>query len=117
MPTGPKGERRPADPIANAVHVMRVATGETEETYVHQGKAAGGRKGGKSRTDGMSAERRVEIARMGATARWNGCDTVGEGQPGSPAARQPGSPAARQPGSPAARQPGSPAARQPGSPD
>jgi len=87
MPAGPKGERRPADPIANAVHVMRVATGEAEETYVHQGKAAGGRKGGKARTESMSAERRAEIAREGAAARWRGYGTVGEGQPGSPAAR------------------------------
>jgi hypothetical protein len=28
MPRGPKGEKRPADVIGNAVHVMRVATGE-----------------------------------------------------------------------------------------
>jgi hypothetical protein len=27
MPRGPKGERRPADVIGNAVHVMRVLTG------------------------------------------------------------------------------------------
>jgi len=32
MPRGPKGEKRPADVIGNAVHVMRVATGEIEET-------------------------------------------------------------------------------------
>ena len=28
MPTGPKGEKRPADVIGNAVKVMRIATGE-----------------------------------------------------------------------------------------
>jgi hypothetical protein len=28
MPKGPKGERRPADVIGNAVKVMRNATGE-----------------------------------------------------------------------------------------
>jgi hypothetical protein len=28
MPRGPKGERRPADVIGNAVKVMRIATGE-----------------------------------------------------------------------------------------
>ena len=28
MPTGPKGEKRPADVIGNAVKVMRTATGE-----------------------------------------------------------------------------------------
>jgi hypothetical protein len=27
MPKGPKGEKRPADVIGNAVHVMRIATG------------------------------------------------------------------------------------------
>ena len=31
MPRGPKGERRPADVIGNAVHVMRIATGEVDE--------------------------------------------------------------------------------------
>ena len=28
MPRGPKGERRPADVIGKAVHVMRIAIGE-----------------------------------------------------------------------------------------
>ena len=32
MPRGPKGEKRPADVIGNAVHVMRIATGESEES-------------------------------------------------------------------------------------
>jgi hypothetical protein len=32
MPRGPKGEKRPADVIGNAVHVMRVATGEIDES-------------------------------------------------------------------------------------
>jgi len=32
MPKGPRGERRPTDVIGNAVHVMRIATGEIEET-------------------------------------------------------------------------------------
>ena len=31
MPRGPRGEKRPADVIGNAVHVMRIATGEIEE--------------------------------------------------------------------------------------
>jgi hypothetical protein len=33
MPRGPKGEKRPADVIGNAVHVMRIATGEEPEDY------------------------------------------------------------------------------------
>jgi hypothetical protein len=32
MPRGPTGEKRPADVIGNAVHVMKVLTGEAEDT-------------------------------------------------------------------------------------
>lgn len=38
MPKGPQGQKRPADVIGNAVHVMRIATGQAEE------KAASGTK-------------------------------------------------------------------------
>jgi hypothetical protein len=31
MPRNAKGERRPADVLGNAVHVIRIATGEAEE--------------------------------------------------------------------------------------
>jgi hypothetical protein len=31
MPRGPKGEKRPADVIGNAVKVMRIATGEIDD--------------------------------------------------------------------------------------
>ncbi len=70
MPTGSDGEKRPADVIANAVHMMRVATGEAEEQYVDRAKRKGGLKGGKARADAVSAERRKEIAKEGAKARW-----------------------------------------------
>ncbi|ALK10757.1 hypothetical protein BVIR_2995 [Blastochloris viridis] len=30
MPRGPKGEKRPADVIGNAVHVMRIASATTK---------------------------------------------------------------------------------------
>jgi len=33
MPRGPKGQKRPADVIGNAVRVMQIATGEAEEEY------------------------------------------------------------------------------------
>jgi len=33
MPTGPKGQRRPADVIGNAIRVAQIATGEAEEEY------------------------------------------------------------------------------------
>ena len=32
MPRGPKGEKRPADVIGNAVMIARIATGEIEDT-------------------------------------------------------------------------------------
>lgn len=69
MPTGPQGEKRPADVIANAVHTMRVATGEADEEYVDAGKRKGGQRGGKARAEALSAERRRQIAKKGAAAR------------------------------------------------
>jgi hypothetical protein len=32
MPRGPKGEKRPADAIGNAIMVGRIATGEIDQT-------------------------------------------------------------------------------------
>jgi hypothetical protein len=40
MPRGPKGEKRPADVIGNAVRVMRIATGEIEDKVTDDGKNA-----------------------------------------------------------------------------
>lgn len=75
MPRGPKGEKRPADAIGNAVHVMRIATGEVEETLTTDGKNAAavalGRMGGKARAEGMTAKRRKEIAKKAAAKRWS----------------------------------------------
>lgn len=75
MPRGPKGEKRPADVIGNAVRVMQIATGEVEEADANddgKDKAAQamGRKGGKARAEKMAPERRAEIARKAAAKRW-----------------------------------------------
>ena len=73
MPRGPKGERRPADVIGNAVKVMRIATGEIEETGRDPAKELhrkGGLKGGKARAASLSSEKRSEIASKAAAARW-----------------------------------------------
>lgn len=75
MPRGPKGEKRPADVIGNAIHVMRIATGEIEETAPpDDGKDPAavslGRKGGQARAAGMTAKRRKEIAKKAAAKRW-----------------------------------------------
>lgn len=71
MPRGPKGEKRPADVIGNAVHVMRIATGEAEEDIGKAPKRArGGKKGGKARARILSPQQRSEIAHAAAAARW-----------------------------------------------
>ena len=75
MPRGPKGERRPADVIGNAVRVMRIATGEESDDIPDDGKdkaaQALGRKGGAARARAMTPERRAEIAKKAAEKRWN----------------------------------------------
>ena len=70
MPIGPNGEKRPAGVIANAVHMMRVATGQIKEEYVNGERSSAGRKGGEARAKALDAERRREIANKAATARW-----------------------------------------------
>ena len=76
MPRGPKGERRPADVIGNAVKVMRIATGEeTDPIPADDGKdpaaKALGKKGGEARANSMTSERRAEIAKIAALKRWS----------------------------------------------
>ena len=73
MPKGPQGQKRPADVIGNAVHVMRIATGQIEDTKRDPGTEAnrkGGLKGGKARATSLTKERRAEIAKKAASARW-----------------------------------------------
>jgi hypothetical protein len=74
MPRGPKGERRPADVIGNAVKVMRILTGEETEMLTDDGKNAAavalGKRGGKARAKSMSPERRAAIAKKAAAKRW-----------------------------------------------
>ena len=73
MPRGPKGEKRPADVIGNAVRVMRIATGEETEEVREPGKEyarKGGIKGGVARAKTLSAERRKQIAQQAARKRW-----------------------------------------------
>ena len=77
MPKGPKGEKRPADVIANAVKIAKIATREIEEdidTPEKSGKdpaaVSMGKRGGKARAANMTPERRAEIARKAAEKRW-----------------------------------------------
>ncbi|MCY4394912.1 MAG: hypothetical protein OXC10_07245 [Rhodospirillaceae bacterium] len=76
MPKGPKGQKRPADVVGNAVRVMQIATGEAEEEFDEDGKnkaaKALGAKGGKARAAKLTPERRKQIAEKAAAKRWYG---------------------------------------------
>ena len=69
MPRGPNGEKRPADAVGCAVTVAKIATGEIEEELPAKTRN-GGLKGGKARAEALTPERRSEIARAAARARW-----------------------------------------------
>ncbi len=78
MPKGPKGEKRPADVIGNAVMVAKIATGEIEEDYGPEGPKPGknaaaayiGMRGGTARAKKLTPEQRREIAKKGVASRW-----------------------------------------------
>ena len=74
MPKGPKGQKRPADVIGNAVKVMRIATGEDSDFPMDDGKDKAaqslGRRGGKARAENLSPAKRASIAKRAAEARW-----------------------------------------------
>ena len=76
MPKGPKGQKRPADVIGNAVRVMEIATGQVEEEIVIKDPHAvalgkrGGAKGGRARSEKLTPEERQRIAKGAAAARW-----------------------------------------------
>lgn len=76
MAKGPKGEKRPADLNRRAFDIVRIASGETEETGAGKDPTAvalgrrGGLKGGKARASALTPERRAEIAKAAAKSRW-----------------------------------------------
>ena len=76
MPTGPKGQKRRGDVLGNAIKVARIATGEEEEEFIeaaatkNEAAAELGHKGGAALAAKMAPERRAEIARCAANARW-----------------------------------------------
>jgi hypothetical protein len=72
MPKGPKGEKRPADTVQNAMLIGRIATGEIGESGDDKSASAVelGRMGGKARAKGLTAKRRKDIAKKAAAKRW-----------------------------------------------
>ncbi len=72
MPKGPKGEKRHADTVQNAMLIGRIATGEVEDVPSKApGRAKGGKVGGPARAKSLSANEREAIAKRAADARWS----------------------------------------------
>lgn len=69
MPKGPQGQKRPADAVANAVMVARIATGEIEDDG-YDGSYPKGSAGGAARASSLSPVDRQRIAKAAAEARW-----------------------------------------------
>lgn len=73
MPKGPKGEKRPADVISNAVKIMRIATGEESDVTPDDGKnkaaQALGKLGGAARAKSLTSEQRKQIAIKASLSR------------------------------------------------
>jgi hypothetical protein len=75
-----RSSKRPPDPNQLARLIVDIATEEVNDDLVDSdvGKnpaavalgRLGGRKGGKARSDSLSAERRSEIAHLAAQTRW-----------------------------------------------
>lgn len=72
----PRRPALPKDPSQRAKALLDMATGvtarpaEPELTEAQKFARSGGLKGGKARADSMTPERRAEIAKKAASARW-----------------------------------------------
>lgn len=77
MPTH-SGKKRPRDINERAKLIADIAAGEVEDKPDYgdknpasvEGGRVGGKKGGRARAKLLSAEKRSEIARLAAQARW-----------------------------------------------
>ena len=75
MPKGPKGQKRPADVVGNAILVAKIATGEVDEEGEAEPESPAatlGRKGGFARAQQLTPEQRTEMAKKAASMRWKG---------------------------------------------
>jgi hypothetical protein len=72
MPKGPNGQKRPADAIGLAVMIGKIATGEIDDATETSNikKKIVGHAGGKARAIAVAKDKRTEIARTAASARW-----------------------------------------------
>lgn len=69
---GPKGKKRPADVIGNAIKIAGMATGEDpkDDETLSSADAEMGSKGGKARASALTPDKRAEIAMKAAEKRW-----------------------------------------------
>ena len=74
MPKGPRGEKRPADVIGAAVKVARISVGDEpddrQDIPAPSPAQQLGKLGGAARATKLTPQRRAEIARKAAQARW-----------------------------------------------
>ncbi len=71
MPTGPNGQKRPADVIGAAVMIGKIATGEVQDTHkAKTGKTRSGVAGAAARAKSLTPKQRTEIAKKATSARW-----------------------------------------------
>lgn len=72
MPKGPQGEQRPADAVACAVMVGKIAVGDLPNDSTPERDVARqtGQRGGQARAKNLTAAQRRQIAKQAADARW-----------------------------------------------
>ena len=71
MPSGPRGEKRPADMVGCAVNVARLSVGDESECLSSKsGRVRSGIAGAKARAEQLGQEDRTKIAQRAAAVRW-----------------------------------------------
>ena len=75
MSKTPSGTNRPADVASNAVHIMRIATGQiaeapSPEDSRNPAAVALGKMGGEARAKALSKRKMKSIAKAAAESRW-----------------------------------------------
>lgn len=71
MPKGPQGQKRPADTVAAAIMVAKIATGEIEEKLKDpSGRVRFGKAGAAARAKKLNQEERSAIAKKATAERW-----------------------------------------------
>ena len=70
MSKGPRGEKRPGGTVECAHEVFQIAIGEKQDE-LPSGRIRSGKAGGKARAKALTSDKRSEIAKKAASARWD----------------------------------------------